>query len=323
MKIFLTGASGFVGSHLIESLTSEGHELVCHFRAPQTINIESHPNLAVWSGNLNDVEDLSKKLQGLDVVIHCAAEMKLWNSEKSLLETTVFMTKNILESSRRASIKQFIYMSDASIAKNPLGQNLHISESRALPSLQNFPYSHSKSQAEQWVLEAGDETFRTLSLRPATIWGRGDVVDQILGRAADLNKFGWFDQGDYLFSTCYIQNLCEAVNKSLLSDSNQESFFISDGPPMQFRQWMSMRLKVGHYKVPTLSIPRSFARPLARFTENGWKYLPLRGEPPLIREMVHLMAHPFSISIQKAKDQLGYEPSYTMEDGMLEVEKAT
>ncbi len=323
MKIFLTGASGFVGSHLIESLTSGGHELVCHFRAPQTINIESHPNLAVWSGNLNDVEDLSKKLQGLDVVIHCAAEMKLWNSEKSLLETNVFMTKNILESSRRASIKQFIYMSDASIAKNPLGQNLHISESRALPSLQNFPYSHSKSQAEQWVLEAGDETFRTLSLRPATIWGRGDVVDQILGRAADLNKFGWFDQGDYLFSTCYIQNLCEAVNKSLLSDSNQESFFISDGPPMQFRQWMSMRLKVGHYKVPTLSIPRSFARPLARFTENGWKYLPLRGEPPLIREMVHLMAHPFSISIQKAKDQLGYEPSYTMEDGMLEVEKAT
>jgi nucleoside-diphosphate-sugar epimerase len=323
MKIFLTGASGFVGSHLIESLIAEGHELVCHFRTPQAINGESHSNPEVWSGNLNDVEDLSKKLQGLDVVIHCAAEMKLWNSEKSLLETNVFMTKNILESSRRAGIKQLIYMSDASIAKNPLGQNLNISESRALPSLQNFPYSHSKSQAEQWVLEAGDETFRTLSLRPATIWGRGDVVDQILGRAADLNKFGWFDQGDYLFSTCYIQNLCEAVNKSLLSDSNQESFFISDGPPMQFRQWMSMRLKAGHYKVPTLSIPRSFARPLARFTENGWKYLPLPGEPPLIREMVHLMAHPFSVSIQKAKDQFAYEPSHTMEDGMLEIEKST
>ncbi|QWE24046.1 NAD-dependent epimerase/dehydratase family protein [Polynucleobacter sp. AP-Elch-400A-B2] len=322
MKIFLTGASGFVGSHLTDSLIAEGHELVSHFRKPQTINIQSHSNTAVWSGSLNDVEGLSKRLHGLDVVIHCAAEMKLWNSEKSLLETNVFMTKNILESSRRASIKQFIYMSDASIAKNPLGQNLNISESRALPSLQNFPYSHSKSQAEQWVLEAGDETFRTLSLRPATIWGRGDVVDQILGRAADLNKFGWFDQGDYLFSTCYIQNLCEAVNKSLLSDSNQESFFISDGPPMQFRQWMSTRLKAGHYKVPTLSIPRFFARPLAHFAENGWKYLPLRGEPPLIREMVHLMAHPFSVSIQKAKDQLGYEPLYAMEDGMLEIEKA-
>ena len=323
MKIFLTGASGFVGSHLVQSLIAADHELVCHFRAPQANNIESPSNPEVWSGNLNDVEGLAKRLRGLDVVIHCAAEMKLWNSEKSLLDTNVFMTKNILESAKRAGIKKFIYMSDASIAKNPLGQNLNLLESRALPLLKDFPYSHSKSQAEQLVLHAGNEILQTISLRPSSVWGRGDIVDRLLGRAANLNKFGWFDEGDYLFSTCYIKNLCEAVIKSLPSDLTQESFFISDGPPMQFRQWMSMRLKAGHYKVPTLSIPRSFARPLARFTENGWKYLPLRGEPPLIREMVHLMAHPFSISIQKAKDQLGYEPSYTMEDGMLEVEKAT
>ena len=323
MKIFLTGASGFVGSHLAQSLIAADHELVCHFRAPQAINTESHSNPEVWSGSLNDVEGLSKRLQGLDVVIHCAAEMKLWNSEKALLDTNVFMTKNILESARQAGIKKLIYMSDASIAKNPLGPNLNIAESRDLPLLKNFPYSHSKSQAEQLVLHAGNETLQTICLRPSSIWGKGDIVDRFLGRAADLNKFGWFDQGNYPFSTCYIQNLCEAVKKALLSDSNQESFFISDGPPMQFRQWMSMRLKAGHYKVPTLSIPRSFARPLARFTENGWKYLPLRGEPPLIREMVHLMAHPFSVSIQKAKDQLGYEPIYAMKDGMLEIEKSS
>ena len=319
MKIFLTGASGFVGSHLAQSLVSAHHEIVCHYRQPHAINIKAKDYLEVWSGDLNDKDSLSRRLQGMDVVIHCAAEMKLWNSEKSLLETNVFMTKNILESSRRAGIKQFIYMSDASIAKNPLGQNLNISESRALPSLQNFPYSHSKSQAEQWVLEAGDETFRTLSLRPATIWGKGDIVDQTLGRAADLNKFGWFDQGDYLFSTCYIKNLCEAVKKALLSNSNQESFFISDGSPMQFRHWMTRRLKASQYTVPTLSIPRPLARPLARFTENGWKYLPLPGEPPLIREMVHLMAHPFSVSIKKAKEQIAYEPLYSIEAGMLEI----
>jgi nucleoside-diphosphate-sugar epimerase len=136
-----------------------------------------------------------------------------------------------------------------------------------------------------------------------------------------LNQFGWFDQGDYLFSTCYIQNLCEAVNKALLSKANRQSFFISDGPPVPFRQWMSRRLLAGHYKVPTLSIPRFLAWPLARFAENGWNYLPLRGEPPLIREMVHLMAHPFSVSIAKAQEQLAYEPIYGMEEGMLAIEK--
>ena len=84
-----------------------------------------------------------------------------------------------------------------------------------------------------------------------------------------------------------------------------------------------MRLNAGRYKVPTLSISRSLARPLARFTENGWKYLPLSGDPPLIREMVHLMAYPFSVSIQKAQDQLAYAPIYDIEAGMLEIEKNT
>jgi nucleoside-diphosphate-sugar epimerase len=249
--------------------------------------------------------------------------MKLWNCEKELLETNLLMTQNILESAKQAGVAQFIYMSDASVAKAPSISNLEVCESRALPSLQKFPYSHSKSLAEEHVLAAGDEFLRTISLRPASIWGKGDLIDRILGKAANANKFGWFDQGDYPFSTCYIQNICEAVKKSLLSASNRESFFISDGPAAPFRQWMTRRLKAGHYKVPVLSIPRSLAWPLARFTENGWKYLPLRGEPPLIREMVHLMAHPFSVSIAKAQEQLAYVPLYGMEEGMLEIEKST
>jgi nucleoside-diphosphate-sugar epimerase len=321
MKIFLTGASGFVGSHLIQSLSAAGHEILCHFRSPESFHIKPHQNLEIWSGDLNDISSLSKRLQGFDVVIHCAAEMKLWDSEKALYESNVLMTKNILESAKCSGIQQFIFMSDASIAKNPLSQNLNVSELRSLPSLKDFPYSYSKYQAEQLVLNAGDEMFRTISLRPASIWGRGDLVDRRLGEASNQNKFGWFDEGNYLFSTCYIKNLCEAVNKALLSKSTQESFFISDGQAIPFRKWMTMRLNASLYKVPSLSIPRSFARPLARFTENGWKYLPLRGEPPLIREMGHLMAHPFSISIQKAKDQLAYEPLYSLEDGMLEIEK--
>ena len=95
MKIFLTGASGFVGSHLVQSLIASGHEIVAHYRSPQSLNSESKHNLQIWSGDLNDVQSLSKRLQGIDSVIHCAAEMKLWNSKKALHETNVLMTKNI------------------------------------------------------------------------------------------------------------------------------------------------------------------------------------------------------------------------------------
>ena len=235
MKIFLTGASGFVGCHLVQSLIAVGHEVVAHYRSPQSLNSKSEHNLQVWSGDLNDVQSLSKRLQGIDSVIHCAAEMKLWNSEKVLHEANVLMTQHILKAAKQAGVAQFIYMSDASVAKDPSIANLDVCESRALPSLEKFPYSHSKSLAEDCVLAVGDESLRTISLRPASVWGKGDLIDRILGKAANLNKFGWFDQGDYLFSTSYIDNLCAAVQKALLSKANRESFFISDGPPVSFR----------------------------------------------------------------------------------------
>ena len=97
MKIFLTGAGGFVGSHLAQSLSAAGHEIILHYRAPDKVNKSSQQNLEVWSGDLTDIQGLAKKLQGVDVLIHCAAEMQLWNSNKALLETNVLMTKSILD----------------------------------------------------------------------------------------------------------------------------------------------------------------------------------------------------------------------------------
>ena len=79
MKIFLTGTSGFVGSHLAQSLAAAGHEIVAHYRSPQALNTKFANNIEVWTSDLNDVPSLAKRLQGIDSVIHCAAQMKLWN----------------------------------------------------------------------------------------------------------------------------------------------------------------------------------------------------------------------------------------------------
>ena len=91
---------------------------------------------------------------------------------------------------------------------------------------------------------------------------------------------------EYLYSSCYIGNLCEAISLVVQSSVRAEVFFIADNETLRFRDWMTQRLRVGHYRVPTLSIPRALAWPFALFTENGWNYLPLKGDPPLVREAV-------------------------------------
>jgi 2-alkyl-3-oxoalkanoate reductase len=322
MNIFLTGATGFVGGHLLKRLLADGHHVLCHVRSPQKMQSMQANGAEVWKGDLRNVSALFEVLCGIDSVIHCAAETKLWNSEALLKKTNVILTSQMIEAAKKANVKQFIYMSDASIAKDRSGTRLNVSETIPLPNHSGLPYTQSKSSAEQWVMQSGDVTFRTVCLRPAFIWGEGDLIDQSLGNAADLKQFGWFSQGGYPFSSCYIQNLCEAVSKTLTSTATQESIFIADDEVMSMRAWMTKRLMVSGYSVPTLSIPRSMAWPLAKFTENGWRYLPLKGHPPLTREMVHLMAYPFSVSTNKAKKLLAYQAPYSIEEGMLEIAKS-
>jgi nucleoside-diphosphate-sugar epimerase len=161
----------------------------------------------------------------------------------------------------------------------------------------------------------------TIALRPALVWGNGDIVDRQIGPAADRGLFGWFGDGRYPYSTCYIGNLCEAIVQALKANLFTGTFFIRDKEEMNLREFLSARLQAGNYAVPTLSIPRAMAWPLARFTENGWNCLPLKGQPPLVREAVRTMGYPLTISFSKAKNLFGYSPPYSVADGLAGIQR--
>lgn len=314
MKIFLTGVSGFVGKNLMAFLIKQGHDVIGHVRTDQGPNDHlsqklSHVNLL----NPNEVQD---ELSDVDVVIHCAALVSIWSSPEAFYQNNVLVTKILLESAKQAGVQRLIFLSCASVVMQDRQALLNISESLPLSNRDELPYVKSKALAEALVIEAATESFKTIALRPAFIWGQGDIIDRQIGQAANNGKFGWFNQGDYLYSTCYIENLYLAVSRALTSDLFGEAFFITDGEPVSFRSFMSERLRIGGFPIPSLSISNRFAWALARFTENGWKYLPLKGFPPITREIVRLTGLPFTLSIEKAKQQLDYHPTYSVLQGL-------
>ena len=207
-------------------------------------------------------------------------------------------------------------MSTASVVLNERCALYDAQEQLPLCQRVEMLFAYSKAQAERIVMSANTAQFTTLILRPAFVWGLGDLVDRQIGPAANQGKFGWFNQGEYLYSSCYVGNLCEAICLALQSTASAEAFFIADDEVMSFRTWMTQRLQAGRYRVPTLSIHRMVAWPLACFTENGWNHLPLKGDPPLVREAVRTTAYPFTLSIEKAKRMLLYKPTHTIAAGM-------
>jgi nucleoside-diphosphate-sugar epimerase len=316
MKIFLTGTSGFVGSHLLRFLEDQGHQVLRHFR-PHYSSLTFEQNHNISNIDLFDEYSLVAELRTIDIVIHCGAFVGTWGKEEDFYQNNILLTQSIIHCAKQAGVKQLIYLSCASVVMNQPKALFNIEESLALTHIDGLPYSKSKGIAEQLVLDAGKKDLKTIALRPSFIWGSGDIVERQIGQAARVGKFGWFNQGDYLFSTCYIENLHEAISKAMQSNQTGQAYFISDGEAIRFRSFMEKRLQMGDYPIPSLSFPNWFAWALARFTENGWKYLPLKGSPPITREMVRLTGYPFTVSIEKAQVELGYQPKYSVEKAFV------
>jgi nucleoside-diphosphate-sugar epimerase len=319
VKIFLTGATGFIGGHFLKHCLAAGHKVTCSVRSTQQADALRSLGASPWEGDLQNQDELSLALAGYDVLIHAAGCRDLTAPVGLLEESNVRLTQTLVDAAVTANVAQFIYISAASIVmSNPVAL-LNVTESAPLTLQPYLPYTRSKAIAEASVLAAPQTGMRVVVLRPSFVWGNGDSIDTEIGPASNRSQFGWFSQGHYPFATCSIDNLCDALQRAMQHTPSGCVFNISDGEPVDFRAFMTRRLEVSGFQVPTLSVPRKLAWWLGAFTEKGWRYLPMPGKPPIVREMVRLMGFPFTVSIERAKRELGYLGHHSIEAGMSNI----
>jgi 2-alkyl-3-oxoalkanoate reductase len=319
VKIFLTGATGFIGSHFLKHCLAAGHTMTCSVRSAKQADAIRALGASPWEGDLQNPSQLSLALAGFDVLIHAAGCRDLAAPDELLEQSNAILTQVVVDAAARAEVPQFIYISAASVAMGDPMPLLNRAESSPIVLRDYLPYTRSKALAEASVLAVQQSAMKVVVLRPSFVWGECDSIDTEIGPASNRGQFGWFSQGHYPFATCSIANLCDALQLAMQYTQSGCVFDISDDEPVDFRVFMSERLKVGGFRVPTLSVPRKLAWWLGAFTENGWKYLPMPGKPPLVREMVRLMGFPFTVSIERARRELGYLAAHSIEAEMSHI----
>jgi nucleoside-diphosphate-sugar epimerase len=319
VKIFLTGATGFIGSHFLKHCLAAGHTMTCSVRSAKQADDIRALGASPWEGDLQNQDELGLTLAGYDVLIHAAGCRDLTATADLLFQSNVRLTQTLVDAARAAKIAQFIYISAASIIMSKPATLFNVTESAPITPQAYLPYTRSKAIAEASVLAAPQTAMRVVVLRPSFVWGKGDSIDTEIGPASNRGQFGWFSQGRYPFATCSIANLCDALQRAMQHSQSGCIFNISDCVPVDFRAFMTQRLEVSGFRVPTLSFPRKLAWWLGAFTETGWTYLPMPGKPPIVREMVRLMGFPFTVSIERAKRDLGYVGSHSIEAGMSNI----
>ncbi|EPG75229.1 3-beta hydroxysteroid dehydrogenase/isomerase family protein [Leptospira fainei serovar Hurstbridge str. BUT 6] len=314
MRLFITGASGFVGGAIAKRL-KENHSILALSRSAETDTILKKSGLEVFRGKLGAIPP--EALREIDVVIHCAAFVGPWGNRNDFWEANVDGTSQLLEAAKTAGVKRFIHMGTEAALFH--GQDMiKIDETYPYPNQTPYLYSETKAEAERRVLAANSDNFKTISLRPRLVWGPGDTsVLPVLKKMVSEGKFLWINGGKARTSTTYIQNLVYATELALTQGVGGQSYFVTDDEDQTFRSFLTFMMKTQGIDLPTGSVPAFLARSLAFIIEGIWNLFRIQSEPPLMRFATDIMAKECTIKIDKAKRELGYVPKISVAQGLI------
>jgi nucleoside-diphosphate-sugar epimerase len=313
---FVTGGSGFVGGALVRRLVAEGWRVRALARSQRSAAALEEAGAEPVRGDLDAVDAMAEGARDCQVSFHAAATVDQWGPWEEFERVNVIGTRHVIEASRRAGVRRLVHVgTEAALsAGQPL---VRVDETAPLRPDSKAPYCASKAMAEQKVRDANGDGLETVVVRPRFVWGPGDTtLLPELVKAVKAGRFAWIGRGEYPTSTTHVDNAVEGLVLAAERGRPGEAYFVTDGDPVVFREFVTALLATQGLEAPSRKLPLPLARAGAAACETAWRVLPLRGAPPLTRATIWLSGMEVTIDISKARTDMGYEPVVSIDQGL-------
>ena len=299
MKIFVTGATGFIGRKLVLRLLEEGHEVVCGVRSPG--------RLGPLSGRVKSVrtyleykETISRALkeERPEVVYHAAALVESHSLEK-LRRVNVEGTRNILDACLEEGIRKIVYLSSVAV----ISGNPEVPLTDDLPYKATNSYGQSKLEAEKLAISYRKKGLKIAILRPSMVYGEGELhgLPSII-QALKKRCFPIFGKGEKKLHLVSVENVVDVLLLCLSKEEAYEgTFLVADREVLSIREALNYIAKILNIK-PPLSLPQWIAVILNKI--------------PFVRTYVSFFMKDRVYSIERLKEKLGYVPRISVYDGL-------
>jgi dihydroflavonol-4-reductase len=306
MTTLVTGASGFLGSHVARQLVARGDAVRVLLRpSSQTRALEGLPVEQV-SGDLRDPASLDRALGGVRRVFHVAADYRLWARDpRDIYESNVTGTRNLLEAARRAGIEQLVYTSTVATVAVDRPTLPNEQTASALQEMVGH-YKRSKWLAEQEALRAAKEGLPVIVVMPTTPVGPCDwkptptgkiILDFLNGKMP-----GYVDTGLNFVAV-------EDAAKGHLLAAERGKFgerYLIGAENLTLKQVLGTLARITGLPAPRLKIPHALALGVA-YAETAFSRL-LGREPQIPVEGVKIARHLMFVDCSKAQRELGFRP---------------
>jgi 2-alkyl-3-oxoalkanoate reductase len=319
MKCVVVGASGFVGSNLTKALLEKGYSVkaLCRSSIPELVaHGAEHVPFDLASAAVSDLSFFSD----VDEVYLVAAKVAMWGDYKDFYATNVLGTKKILKACQDFGVTRLIFTSSPSVIAD--GKHLRgVTESYPYPKRYVAHYPATKAFAERLLLASHNvKGVQTVSLRPHLIFGPGDTsLTPAVIKAAKSGNLVRIGSQETVTDFCFIEDCVRAhilAAEWMRRDSANggRAFFISQGEPYSFWNWVNKVLEHNGIGPITKQVPYKVAYGVAALREI--KALILKQEPSLTRFLVKELGTDHYFSIEAAQSLLGYKPLHSIDEAL-------
>jgi len=315
MKCFVTGATGFLGSHVARKLLARGADLRLLVRAgSRTDNIDELPVERVV-GDLRDGESLRRGMSECEVVFHVAADYRLWAIDgQQLYQSNVEGTRNILQAARDSHVRRVVYTS--SVATMGFGNNGRMTDESTPVALKDMigDYKRSKFMAERLVIEAARGGQDVVMVNPTTPIGERDIKPTPTGQiVVDFLKRKF---PAYVDTGLNLVDVEDCANGHLLAAERAipGERYILGGENLSLKQILDKLASITGLPSPSIRLPYAVAYATGVVDTLVTGKLRQR-EPRVTLDSVRMGRKKMFVTSAKAEHELGWNPGQV--DGAL------
>ena len=305
MTTLVTGAAGFLGSHVARQLVSRGEVVRVLMRPTSTNRAITDLPLEYVTGDLRDPASLDRAMSGVQKVFHVAADYRLWaRRSKEIYDSNVGGTKNILEAARKAAVEQFIYTSTVATLAVDRPELPNEATNAKLEEMVGH-YKRSKWLAEKEVLDAAKKGFPAIVAMPTTPVGPGDwkptptgkiILDFLNGKMP-----GYVETGLNFVGV----EECAAGHLLVAEKGKVGERYLLGGENLTLKQLLDTLAKITGLPAPRMKIPHGVALGVAYASTAFWRLI--GKEPQIPVEGVKIARHMMFVDCTRAQRELGFQ----------------
>lgn len=318
-KILITGASGFIGSFLVEELLRDGvnlRDLRLLIKPNESLENLPLKNFDIVRADIRNKKAVKKAMEEVETVFHLAAKTVFeGKTSKDFKGVNVDGTQNLLEAAKGKKIQKFVLFSSIAVYGLPAYAGERINCDETWPKKPMEDYGRSKLEAEKRLIKAHkDWGIPYVIIRPTTVYGQRDYQGILeLYRAIKGHYFFNIGDGKNKMDYVFVKDLVKGVRQAQLSKYNADDFILGADKKLTLKEIVKCVAKSINEKVPSWYVPKFIAFPISYLVELLSKILGIN--PPFFPNRVRIMTTNCYFNINKAKRKFFYRPQTSFERG--------